>query len=132
MLGPVEDSELVYRIETDDVDDLMPPEDTGHVLTETQKKLLRAWVASGGEYDTHWSFEPPVKATVPEDRHPIDHFVGEQLKKATGLTPADEANRYALIRRVSLDLTGLPPTIENADAFVKSGDFEAVVDRLLG
>jgi mono/diheme cytochrome c family protein len=48
MLGPVEDSELIYRIETDDEDDLMPPEDTGHILTEAQKKLLRAWVASGG------------------------------------------------------------------------------------
>lgn len=132
MLGPVEDSELIYRIETDDDDDLMPPEDTGHVLTETQKKLLRDWVASGGEYDTHWSFEPPVKAAVPGDRHPIDHFVGEQLKKATGLAPSAEADRYALIRRVSLDLTGLPPTIEDADAFVNSGDFEAVVDRLLG
>ncbi|MDB4734919.1 DUF1549 domain-containing protein, partial [Akkermansiaceae bacterium] len=130
-LGPIEDSELIYRIETDDEEDLMPPEDTGHVLTEAQKKLLRTWVASGGEYDTHWSFEPPVKAAVPEGRHPIDYFVGEQLKKTTGLAPADEADRYALIRRVSLDLTGLPPTIEDADAFVKSGDFEAVVDRLL-
>lgn len=130
-LGPVEDSELIYRVETNDEEDLMPPEDTGHVLTEAQKKLLRTWVASGGEYDTHWSFEPPVKAAVPEGRHPIDHFVGEQLKKTTGLAPADEADRYALIRRVSLDLTGLPPTIEDADAFVKSGDFEAVVDRLL-
>ena len=130
-LGPIEDSELIYRIETDDEEDLMPPEDTGHVLTEAQKKLLRTWVASGGEYDTHWSFEPPAKAAVPEGRHPIDYFVGEQLKKTTGLAPADEADRYALIRRVSLDLTGLPPTIEDADAFVKSGDFEAVVDRLL-
>ena len=130
-LGPVEDSELIYRIETNDEEDLMPPQDTGHVLTEAQKKLLRTWVASGGEYDTHWSFEPPVKAAVPEGRHPIDYFVGEQLKKTTGLAPADEADRYALIRRVSLDLTGLPPTIEDADAFVKSGDFEAVVDQLL-
>ncbi|MDB4687909.1 DUF1549 domain-containing protein, partial [Akkermansiaceae bacterium] len=130
-LGPVENSELIYRIETDDEEDLMPPEDTGHVLTEAQKKLLRTWVASGGEYDTHWSFEPPVKAAVPEGRHPVDYFVGEQLKKTTGLAPADEADRYALIRRVSLDLTGLPPSIEDADAFVKSGDFEAVVDRLL-
>ena len=129
-LGAVEDSELIYRIETDDADDLMPPEDTGHALTDRQKKLLRAWVASGANYDAHWSFEPPAKAAVPEGRHPVDHFVGERLK-AVGLTPAGEADHYSLIRRVSLDLTGLPPTIEDADAFVKSGDFAAVVDRLL-
>ena len=129
-LGPVEDSELIYRIETDDEEDLMPPEDTGHSLTVAQKKLLREWVASGGEYDTHWAFEGPVKASMPEGEHPVDYFVGKRLKEA-GIVFSEEADRYTLIRRLSLDLTGLPPTLEEADSFVKSGDINAVVDRLL-
>lgn len=130
VLGSVDESELIYRIETDDPDDVMPPEDHGHQLTAEQKLLLRNWVASGGEYEVHWAFTPPRKATVPEGPHPIDHFIVQRLK-AAGLKGSPTADRYQLIRRVSLDLTGLPPTIEEADAFVESGDFEAVVDRLL-
>ena len=129
-LGQVDQSELIYRIETDDPDELMPPEDTGHVLTAEQKRLLREWVATGAAYEVHWSFESPRKAAVPPGVHPIDHFVRARLK-TEGLTPVEPADRYALIRRVSLDLIGLPPTIAEADAFVTSGDFERVVDRLL-
>ena len=129
-LGLVEDSELIYRIETDDEEDVMPPGDSGHSLSAAQKKMLREWVVSGGEYDTHWAFEVPVKATAPKGEHPVDYFVGKGLKEAE-LVPSKEADRYTLIRRLSLDLTGLPPTLEEAEAFVKSGDIEAVVDRLL-
>ena len=129
-LGPVDDSELIYRIETDDEEDLMPPEDSGHSLTVAQKKLLRKWVESGGEYDTHWAFEVPVKAPMLEGEHPVDYFVGKRLKGA-GIAFSKEADRYTLIRRLSLDLTGLPPTLEEADAFVQSGDLNALVDRLL-
>jgi len=129
-LGPVEDSELVYRIETDDPDDLMPPADTGHVLTDEQKKLLRQWVATGAPYDVHWAFVPPTQAEVPGEQHPVDHFVGKRLK-AEGLGFAKEADRYALARRVSLDLTGLPPEIEVVDAFVKTGNYDELVDDLL-
>ena len=130
-LGPGEESELLHRIETDDPDDLMPPADTGHVLTDEQKRLLREWVAEGAPYDAHWAFAPPKKAVVPAGVHPVDHLALARLAKE-GLKPSAEADRHALIRRVSLDLTGLPPTIDEADAFAKSGDYEAVVDSLLG
>ena len=130
-LGTVDESELLYRIETDDGEDLMPPADTGHVLTDTQKGLLREWVAEGGNYDVHWAFVKPEKTQIPKGVHPVDHFVRARLSDE-GLTPAKAADRYALIRRVSLDLTGLPPSVEEADAFVRSGDYETVVERLLG
>ena len=130
VMGSVDDSELIHRVETDDPDDLMPPADSGHTLTSEQKRLLREWVAAGGAYDTHWAFIPPTKPAAPAGVHPIDHLVRARLKEK-GLKPSAEADRYALIRRVSLDLTGLPPTIEEADAFAKTGDYEAVVQQLL-
>ena len=129
-LGQVEESELLYRIETDDEDDLMPPRDTGHVLTARQKGLLREWVAAGAAYEAHWAFVAPIKEKTAAGTHPIDHFVRARLTEQ-GLKPAQQADPYTLIRRVSLDLTGLPPTIEEAEEFVKTGDFEAVVERLL-
>ncbi len=132
-------SELISRIESDDPDAVMPPPDSGHQLTDEQKQLLRRWVAGGGEYEIHWSFVAPVKAPLPNvvmanwPRHAIDYFVLAKLE-AAGLSPTAEADRYQLIRRVSLDLTGLPPTPEQAAAFVvdRSEDaYEKVVDRLL-
>jgi mono/diheme cytochrome c family protein len=129
-LGPVDESELIYRIETDDEDDLMPPEDSGHTLTEDQKQKLRQWVSAGAPYEQHWAFEIPKKTEVPEGGHPIDHFVSRRLKKE-GFEMSKPADRYALIRRVSLDLTGVPPPLAEADEFEKTGDYEQVVDRLL-
>ena len=129
-LGAVDESELIYRVETDDKDELMPPPDSGHQLTAEQRRTLREWVAAGAAYDLHWAFKPPAKEVLPKNTHPIDHFVSKRLAEVD-LEIAESADPYALIRRVSLDLTGLPPTIEQADAFAKSGDFEAVVDRLL-
>lgn len=137
--GRPEESELIARIESDDPDVVMPPADSGHELSSHEKALLRRWISEGGEYNVHWSFTQPVKAelpTVKQDawpKHAIDHFVLAK-PEAQQLSPSVTADRYRLIRRVSLDLTGLPPTPEEADAFVAdvSDDaFEKVVDRLL-
>lgn len=134
-----DNSELILRIETDDPDDLMPPPDSGHELTAGDRRVLREWVNAGGEYDVHWSFKRPVKAPLPNlaqkdwPWHPLDHFVLKRLEM-NGMSPSHDADRYRWIRRASLDLNGLPPTPEEADAFV--GDksekaYEKVVDRLL-
>mgnify|MGYP003326289014 FL=1 len=137
--GKADDSELILRVETDDPDDRMPPPDTGHVLTAEDHRILRAWVNAGGEYDVHWSFKRPVKVPLPNlaqkdwPWHPLDHFVLNRLE-TNGMKPSKDADRYLWIRRVSLDLTGLPPTPEEADAFVADKSekaYERVVDRLL-
>ena len=117
----------------------MPPASTGLVLSDKEKAILRAWVAGGAEYRQHWAFVAPVKPPVPPVNHqawcrgPIDRFVLARLE-AAGLKPSPQADRYTLIRRLSFDLTGLPPTPEEADAF--AGDsrpdaYERLVDRLL-
>ena len=122
-----------------DPDDRMPPPDTGHALTAEDHRILRAWVNAGGEYDVHWSFKRPVKAPLPNlaeknwPWQPLDHFVLKRLEK-NGMKPCKDADRYRWIRRVSLDLTGLPPTPAEADAFVvdkREKAYERVVDRLL-
>ena len=137
--GKPEASELIARVETDDPDDIMPPPDTGHELSAEEKRKLRDWVAAGAEYETHWAFVVPVKALLPEvnqedwPQHPIDRFVLSRLEEAE-LRPSEPADRYRLIRRLSLDLTGLPPTPGEADAFAADKSNEAVarvVDRLL-
>ncbi|MFO1449604.1 MAG: DUF1553 domain-containing protein [Opitutaceae bacterium] len=132
-------SELITRIVTTDEEDVMPPKKTGKTVTPNELELLRRWIAAGAPYSNHWSYEPPrlteppaVKATA-WPRTPVDRFVLARLESA-GLSPQPEADRAALIRRVSLDLTGLPPTVEEVDAFV--GDpapnaYEQLVDRLL-
>lgn len=137
--GKPDSSELIARIESFDPDQAMPPLASGGELTEAEKKLLRVWIASGAEYKVHWSFVVPRKAPLPKvsqakwPTHPLDHFVLAKLEEAK-LSPTEAADRYHLIRRLSLDLTGLPPTPQEADAFVadKSKDaYEKVVDRLL-
>ena len=131
--GDADASELVVRIETDDADMVMPPPDSGHTLTSAQKKTLRQWIQQGAAYQAHWAFEPLVRVSTPPDTHPIDALVRSRLDDA-GLAPSPPADRYQLLRRVTLDLTGLPPTPEDTDAFVadKSNDaYEKVVDRLL-
>ncbi|NQV22971.1 MAG: DUF1553 domain-containing protein [Rhodopirellula sp.] len=137
--GQPGESELISRIESNDPDKVMPPPDSGHELSDAAKKLLRNWIAEGGEYKVHWAFAPPVQVALPAvkqvdwPKHAIDHFVLARLE-AEKLAPSEAADRYRLIRRVSLDLTGLPPTPEAADAFVMDSDddaFEKVVDRLL-
>lgn len=140
--GRADASELVRRILTADPDDLMPPPATKHPLNVTQKDLLRRWIAEGADYRPHWSFVPPRKPPIPpgakaeaEGRpvHPIDAFVRARLA-GTGLQPSPEADRLTLIRRLHLDLIGLPPTPEEADAFLSDtgpSAYERLVDRLL-
>ena len=138
--GKADDSELILRIESDDPDEVMPPPDSGHELTEKDRKILRQWVDAGGDYQTHWSFEKPLKAPLPITNkkdwalHQLDSFILNQLE-AEGIKPSADSERHSWIRRVSLDLTGLPPSIEEADAFATDKTEEAhekVVSRLLG
>lgn len=137
--GIPDKSELIHRITTADNDDLMPPPKDGKPLTTKQISLLKQWVAEGAPYARHWSFEPPKSHPVPVPakrnwaRNPIDSFVLSQLETAS-VTPAPEADRATLLRRVTLDLTGVPPSLAELDAFIHDsspGAYEAAVDRLL-
>lgn len=138
-----EASSLIERILTADEDELMPPPSTKHPLTQSQKETLRRWIAQGAEYQPHWAFVPPVRPAVPvapaagdevpAPSNPIDHFVRSRLAQA-GLDPSPEADRATLVRRVYLDLIGLLPTPEQADAFIRDADpgsYERLVDQLL-
>ena len=132
--GKPDQSELITRIETSDPDDLMPPPDSGHTLTPAQKKLLRDWITSGGQYAQHWSFTPPTKTNPPNlSPNPIDAFILAKLDQAK-LPPSPPTDPSQLIRRVSLDLTGLPPTVEDAEKFAANPSpdaFRTYVDQLL-
>jgi hypothetical protein len=137
--GKSGESELIRRIESDDPEELMPPPKSGHTLTGAQKETLRRWVEQGAKWGKHWAFEVPTRPELPNPkdagwlRNPIDRFVLIRLDD-TGLRPAPEADRATLIRRLSLDLTGLPPTLAELDAFVTSQSpkaYEELVDRLL-
>jgi hypothetical protein len=133
--GKPEDSELIDRVFAADADRVMPPRATKMTLTNAQKQTLREWVAAGAEYRQHWAFVKPTWPTVSASRShsPIDALIRARLEKE-GLIPSPEADRYTLIRRVSLDLIGLPPSPAEVDAFVKdtSADaYEKLVDRLL-
>ncbi len=142
--GKPDESELVKRLLLKDDDKkLMPPASSHKKLTDVQKATLKQWVTEGAEYEAHWSFIAPKKPTVPTFdgdakaaafiKTPVDAFVYAELKKR-GLDPAPEADRRTLARRLSLDLTGLPPTLEEVEAFVsdQAPDFyEKYVDKLL-
>ena len=137
--GKPEESELMKRVLSHDPDDYMPPPKSKLPrVTDEQVETLRQWIKEGAKYEKHWAFLPIGEVPVPEvksefARNPIDHFVEAGLsKKELSLRP--EADRRRLIRRVSFDLTGLPPTPEEVEAFVEdqSADaYEKVVDRLL-
>ncbi len=134
-----EASELVRRIESTDASERMPPPDSGKVLSAEQQQLLRQWIESGADYQVHWSFVPPRAVQpplVPGVEHPIDRFVQARLAQQ-GLSPAPLAAAATLLRRVSLDLIGLPPTLAEIDAFEAAaakdpaGAYSATVERLL-
>ena len=133
----LEKSELIFRI--DDEDDPMPPSKSNLDLTPEEKALLRSWVESGGEYAEHWSFIAPERPEIPDTDsgpNPIDAFVGARLEQE-GLSFSREIEPARLIRRVTLDLTGLPPTPGEIESFVAAyaaegeSAYEALVDRLL-
>jgi hypothetical protein len=126
-------SELIARILSDDPDEVMPPPAAKQSLTAPQKDTLRRWVSAGAPYAEHWAFVPPELPPVPADApHPVDAFVRARLRTA-GLHPSPPADPATLLRRVSLDLTGLPPSPEEVAAFVadSGASYEATVDRLL-
>ena len=132
--GQPDKSEVVRRIFSHEADELMPPPESKKPMSDKEKAVLRAWIAEGGKYQAHWAFIAPKQAPLPKGGvHPIDAFIRARLDQA-GQKPSPEADRYVLARRVTLDLTGVPPTPEEADAFAndKSPDaFEKLVDRLL-
>ena len=132
-------SELLSRIEHSDQVKRMPPATTGKTLTPAQKNKLQHWIAEGANYDTHWAWVPPVRPAIPAGknvawpRNQIDYFILSQLEQV-GLTPSPEASRSTLIRRLSLDLTGLPPSLEEVESFINSSsehDYNDLVERLL-
>ena len=137
--GDLGHSALVERVTSTDPDEVMPPPKEGKALTREQIDTLVAWVKEGAPWKNHWSFIPPEKPPLPEVKqgswpaNEIDRFILARIEKA-GFSPASEADRPALLRRVTFDLTGLPPTPEEVDAFLGDTEpnaFEKVVDRLL-
>ena len=137
--GHPDRSELIRRVTTPDADDRMPPAETGKKLTADEIATLRKWIVQGAGYSRHWAYIPPQRGSLPEvrprgwPRNAIDHFILARLNREK-LKPSPEADRAALVRRVSLDLTGLPPSIDEVDQFLadkKSGAYERLVDRLL-
>lgn len=129
-------SELVKRLLTSDADELMPPPESHKKLTPSQITLLKRWIKEGAPYQKHWAFEPPVKAALPVGTNtisPIDAMVASRLP-AHQLQFSPEASKESLLRRVTLDLTGLPPTPREVDEFLadtRPDAYERVVDRLL-
>ena len=126
--GKPELSVLLARVKSHDADSVMPPRETGKSLTSQQTEMLEKWIRSGAEYQQHWAFVPPVSPAIPqfEDKqnqqwikNPIDAFILQRLQKE-GLRPAPVADSSALLRRASLDLTGLPPGLSELDAFAST------------
>ena len=138
--GDLKGSELWTRVNSTDKDEIMPPPKSHKALAAADKEKLRRWIEAGAPFEKHWAFVPPVRPPVPEVENrksrienPIDAFIVQRLRRE-GLAPAMEADRERLLRRVSFDLTGLPPTPEELDAFLadqKPGAYERQVDRLL-
>jgi mono/diheme cytochrome c family protein len=137
--GKPDESELIDRIENDDPELRMPPKKSGKQLTASQIELLRRWIEQGAKSSTHWAFEPARKSAIRRVKNPswpvteIDRFILARLE-AENLSPAPRASKATLIRRVTLDLTGLPPTLGELDAFLHDSSeaaYERVVDRLL-
>lgn len=137
--GSAELSNLLRRVNSRRQDSVMPPPETGKKLSDADKQILARWIDQGAEYKMHWAFVAPKRPPLPATqntawaRNPIDQFVLAKLQ-ASEMKPSADADKATLIRRVTLDLTGLPPTPAEIDAFLadaKSGAYERVVDRLL-
>jgi hypothetical protein len=137
--GKPNDSELIKRILNSDPEEVMPPKETHKTLTDQQKQTLKDWIAAGAEYEPHWAYIAPKRFPAPKVknakwvRNPVDAFILQPLE-AKSIQPSPEADKRTLLRRLSLDLTGLPPSPEEAEAFLKdrsSKAYEKQVERLL-
>ena len=132
-------STLVYRIFAEDADDIMPPPESNLTLTDFEKQILKKWIAQGAEWKEHWAFIPPERKAIPRAeskdwvQNEIDNFVLQKLV-ANQLSPNEQAGKEKLLRRLSFDLTGLPPSIEELDTFLADESVDALdrqIDRLL-
>ncbi|MGI9544887.1 MAG: DUF1549 domain-containing protein, partial [Cyclobacteriaceae bacterium] len=137
--GNLDRSHIWERVNSSDREEMMPPPESNLSLNEYEIALIGKWIEQGAEWKPHWSFIPPEKPTLPEvaksewTKNPIDNFTLTNLEKLK-MAPEPEADKERLLRRVTMDLTGLPPTIEEIDAFLNdnsSNAYEKVVDRLL-
>ncbi|MFP6612930.1 MAG: PSD1 and planctomycete cytochrome C domain-containing protein [Pirellulales bacterium] len=137
--GKSNQSGLIARVTSGDPDERMPPADSGRELTEKEIGLLRRWIDQGAKYEQHWAFQNPRRGPLPKvgdgswPKNAIDHYVLARLE-AEGLQPSADADRHTLVRRLSFDLTGLPPTQEQVGRFIEDrspGAYEGLVDRLL-
>lgn len=141
--GKPENSDLLQRVTSDDPREVMPPPKSGKKLTPREIETLTAWIKDGAKYATHWSYVKPVRPPVPAlsggptasewGKTPVDAFIYDRLRREH-LTPQPEADKFALVRRIALDLTGLPPSPEDVEAFIADTSpaaYEKLVDRLL-
>ena len=137
--GDPDKSEIIERIFATGAK-VMPPDFAHKELTQKQKETIRLWVAQGAVYEGHWAYQPMKRPDVPRVadasriRNPIDNFIQDRLERE-GIKPSEAADKRTLLRRVTLDLTGLPPTPEEMRAFLTddmAGAYGRVVDRLLG
>ncbi|MCF2947083.1 DUF1553 domain-containing protein [Paraglaciecola aquimarina] len=137
--GKPEKSEAFQRIMSDDENTIMPPPNSHLTLTPRQKAIIKKWIEQGAEYKKHWALIKPVKPSVPEienpswSSNPIDSFIAKQLENK-GLTPSQKADAESLVRRLSFDLTGLPPSIETIDQYLAKPDKNAtdqLIDKLI-
>ncbi|HEV3120792.1 MAG TPA: DUF1549 domain-containing protein, partial [Isosphaeraceae bacterium] len=138
--GDLEASELYWRITSADPLEHMPPAKSGMSLSAAEVDRLKAWIEQGAKYENHWAFVPPKRPSVPQVhnsawvRNPVDAFILARLEQE-GLEPAPRADQVTLLRRLSLDLVGLPPTVEQVNTFLNDSDPNALdtqVERLLG
>ncbi len=137
--GKPDESELIRRITSTDAEEIMPPPSLGKPLKPAEIELLKRWVKEGAKFATHWSYVKPERPPVPQvkltswPKNDVDRFLLSRLENE-GLTPSPKADRYTLIRRLSLDLTGLPPSLEEVNEFLidqHPDAYERLVDRML-
>tara|TARA_R110002072_G_scaffold146075_1_gene292814 strand:+ start:85538 stop:88756 length:3219 start_codon:yes stop_codon:yes gene_type:complete len=137
--GSFAKSELFRRITSADPDEIMPPSDSGRMLTVEQISAIKMWIESGADWQQHWSFVAPARPKLPQVsnadwvKNPVDAFILARLDQE-GLKPSEPTDKRTLLRRVSFDLTGLPPTLDEIDEFLKDDSpnaYERIVDRLL-
>jgi len=135
----LEQSELIKRIMTDNPDDIMPPPESNLSLSKTEKEILKRWIEQGAEWKEHWAFIPPEKPVIPDVtnaawiNNPIDNYILEKLEEL-GLQASDKIQDEKLLRRLSFDLTGLPPSIEDINSFAADNtkeNYNRIIDKYL-